>query len=212
MIGRLTGVLAEKAPPQLLVDVGGVGYELDVPMSTFYNLPAVGERVTLLTHFVVREDADKKLKIEAPKLSKDQDAPMSIGGAAQSRIVNSVGRPMAGGAPALQPGDDLNVKVSLPVESLLWGFMGFVVLLLIAIAATIFARRAPRVASRRAHWRRPPTDRSHSAGADARRRRDSVQDAPTPQPTPSPPNQGATQRVPSARLDARKPRVALASG
>ena len=57
MIGRLTGVLAEKSPPQLLIDVNGVGYEVDVPMSSFYNLPAIGERVTLLTHFVVREDA-----------------------------------------------------------------------------------------------------------------------------------------------------------
>jgi Holliday junction DNA helicase RuvA len=57
MIGRLTGVLAEKAPPHVLVDVHGVGYDVDVPMSTFYNLPALGERVTLLTHFVVREDA-----------------------------------------------------------------------------------------------------------------------------------------------------------
>jgi Holliday junction DNA helicase RuvA len=57
MIGRLTGTLAAKSPPQLLVDAGGVGYEVDVPMSTFYNLPAVGERITLLTHFVVREDA-----------------------------------------------------------------------------------------------------------------------------------------------------------
>ena len=57
MIGRLTGLIAEKAPPQLLLDVNGVGYEVDVPMSTFYNLPALGERVTLLTHFVVREDA-----------------------------------------------------------------------------------------------------------------------------------------------------------
>ncbi|HNB43181.1 MAG TPA: OB-fold domain-containing protein, partial [Burkholderiaceae bacterium] len=57
MIGRLSGTLAEKNPPQLLIDVGGVGYEVDVPMSSFYNLPALGERVTLLTHFVVREDA-----------------------------------------------------------------------------------------------------------------------------------------------------------
>jgi holliday junction DNA helicase RuvA len=57
MIGRLCGLLAEKTPPRVLVDVGGVGYEVDVPMSTFYNLPALGERVTLLTHFVVREDA-----------------------------------------------------------------------------------------------------------------------------------------------------------
>lgn len=57
MIGRITGLLAEKNPPQLLVDVAGVGYEVDVPMSTFYNLPTLGERVSLLTHFVVREDA-----------------------------------------------------------------------------------------------------------------------------------------------------------
>ena len=57
MIGRLTGVIAEKSPPQLLIDVQGVGYEVDVPMSTFYNLPGLGERVALLTHFVVREDA-----------------------------------------------------------------------------------------------------------------------------------------------------------
>src|SRR3982751_5498447 len=57
MIGRLTGTLAAKTPPQVLVDVGGVGYEVDVPMSTFYNLPALGEKVSLLTHFVVREDA-----------------------------------------------------------------------------------------------------------------------------------------------------------
>ncbi|MDC8786835.1 Holliday junction branch migration protein RuvA [Roseateles koreensis] len=57
MIGRLTGVIAEKSPPQLLIDVQGVGYEVDVPMSTFYNLPGLGEKVTLLTHFVVREDA-----------------------------------------------------------------------------------------------------------------------------------------------------------
>ena len=57
MIGRLTGTLAGKSPPQVLLDVVGIGYEVDVPMSTFYNLPALGERVTLLTHFVVREDA-----------------------------------------------------------------------------------------------------------------------------------------------------------
>jgi Holliday junction DNA helicase RuvA len=57
MIGRLSGTLAEKSPPMVLVDVHGVGYEVDVPMSTFYNLPAIGEPVVLLTHFVVREDA-----------------------------------------------------------------------------------------------------------------------------------------------------------
>ena len=57
MIGRLQGVLLQKEPPSLLVDVGGVGYELEAPMSVFYDLPAVGERVTLFTHLVVREDA-----------------------------------------------------------------------------------------------------------------------------------------------------------
>ena len=57
MIGRLAGTLAAKAPPHVLVDAHGVGYEVDVPMSTFYNLPAVGDAVVLLTHFVVREDA-----------------------------------------------------------------------------------------------------------------------------------------------------------
>jgi Holliday junction DNA helicase RuvA len=56
MIGRLTGTLVEKNPPQIVLDVHGVGYELDVPMSTFYNLPGTGEKVTLLTHFAVRED------------------------------------------------------------------------------------------------------------------------------------------------------------
>ena len=57
MIGRLSGILLEKNPPQLLLDVQGVAYEVDVPMSTFYNLPVLGERVTLWTHLVVREDA-----------------------------------------------------------------------------------------------------------------------------------------------------------
>ncbi|MBU1236972.1 MAG: Holliday junction branch migration protein RuvA [Gammaproteobacteria bacterium] len=57
MIGRISGTLVEKNPPQITVDVGGLGYELEVPMSTFYNLPALGEKVSLVTHLVVREDA-----------------------------------------------------------------------------------------------------------------------------------------------------------
>ncbi|WP_333982998.1 Holliday junction branch migration protein RuvA [Ectopseudomonas khazarica] len=57
MIGRLRGTLAEKQPPHLLLDVNGVGYELEVPMTTLYRLPAQGETVTLHTHLVVREDA-----------------------------------------------------------------------------------------------------------------------------------------------------------
>jgi Holliday junction DNA helicase RuvA len=57
MIGRIAGTLLEKNPPSILVDASGIGYEIDVPMSTLYNLPAVGERVTLLTHLAIREDA-----------------------------------------------------------------------------------------------------------------------------------------------------------
>jgi holliday junction DNA helicase RuvA len=57
MIGRITGILIEKNPPQITIDVGGLGYEVEVPMSTFYNLPAAGEKVSLHTHLQVREDA-----------------------------------------------------------------------------------------------------------------------------------------------------------
>jgi len=57
MIGRITGILIEKRPPQIIVDVNGVGYEIDVPMSTFYHLPATGEKVSLHTQLIVREDA-----------------------------------------------------------------------------------------------------------------------------------------------------------
>ena len=57
MIGKLTGTLGDKSPPQVLVECNGVGYEVQVPMSTFYNLPPQGSPVSLLTHFVVREDA-----------------------------------------------------------------------------------------------------------------------------------------------------------
>jgi Holliday junction DNA helicase RuvA len=57
MIGRISGILLQKNPPQLVIDVQGVGYEVDVPMSTFYNLPKSGDKVVLFTHLVVREDA-----------------------------------------------------------------------------------------------------------------------------------------------------------
>jgi Holliday junction DNA helicase RuvA len=57
MIGRLNGILLEKTPPFILIECNGVGYECEVPMSTFYNLPSIGEKVVILTHFVVREDA-----------------------------------------------------------------------------------------------------------------------------------------------------------
>ena len=57
MIGRLSGSLLEKNPPQILLDCHGVGYEVDVPMSTFYNLPALGEKTSLFTHLAIREDA-----------------------------------------------------------------------------------------------------------------------------------------------------------
>ncbi len=57
MIGRITGILLEKRPPQVLLDIQGVGYEVDVPMSTFYDLPAIGTETTLHTHLIIREDA-----------------------------------------------------------------------------------------------------------------------------------------------------------
>ncbi|NYT22835.1 Holliday junction branch migration protein RuvA [Alcaligenaceae bacterium] len=57
MIGRISGTLLEKTPPTLCVDVGGIGYEIDVPMSTLYKLPDIGARVTLHTHLQVRDDA-----------------------------------------------------------------------------------------------------------------------------------------------------------
>jgi Holliday junction DNA helicase RuvA len=57
MIGQLTGIVSDKNPPQVVINCGGVGYEVLVPMSTFYNLPQSGEKTSLLTHFVVREDA-----------------------------------------------------------------------------------------------------------------------------------------------------------
>jgi Holliday junction DNA helicase RuvA len=57
MIGSVRGRIASKTPPQLMVDVGGIGYELEAPMSTYFHLPAIGEEVSLLTHLVVREDA-----------------------------------------------------------------------------------------------------------------------------------------------------------
>ncbi len=57
MIGQIRGIIVEKQPPQLIIDVHGIGYEIDVPMGTFYRLPDIGQEVTLLTHFIVREDA-----------------------------------------------------------------------------------------------------------------------------------------------------------
>ena len=57
MIARLYGILIEKSPPQVIIDCNGVGYEVEVPMSTFYNLPEIGNKIQLLIHFVVREDA-----------------------------------------------------------------------------------------------------------------------------------------------------------
>lgn len=57
MIGQIRGIILEKQPPQLLVDVGGIAYEIDAPMGTFYQLPDIGKEVCLFTHFIVREDA-----------------------------------------------------------------------------------------------------------------------------------------------------------
>jgi Holliday junction DNA helicase RuvA len=109
MIGRLSGILLEKNPPQILLDVQGVGYELDVPMSTFYNLPALHEKVLLHTHFVVREDAQllygfasneerlafrQLLKISGvgPKLALSVLSGLSLGDLAAAVANKEVGR------------------------------------------------------------------------------------------------------------------------
>ncbi|KAF0205458.1 MAG: holliday junction DNA helicase [Gallionellaceae bacterium] len=109
MIGRLSGILLEKNPPQILLDVQGVGYELDVPMSTFYNLPALKEKVVLHTHFVVREDAQllygfatheerlafrQLLKISGvgPKLALSVLSGLSLGDLAAAVANKEVGR------------------------------------------------------------------------------------------------------------------------
>ncbi len=72
MIGRISGILLDKTPPLALIDCNGVGYECEVPMSTFYLLPQVGDKVTLLTHFVVREDAQLLFGFQAPKDDKSK--------------------------------------------------------------------------------------------------------------------------------------------
>jgi Holliday junction DNA helicase RuvA len=109
MIGRLAGILLEKNPPQILLDVQGIGYELDVPMSTFYNLPALNEKVILHTHFVVREDAQllygfasneerlafrQLLKISGvgPKLALSVLSGLSLGDLAAAVANKEVGR------------------------------------------------------------------------------------------------------------------------
>lgn len=109
MIGRLSGRLIEKQPPQIIVDVQGLGYELDVPMSTFYNLPGLGESITLFTHLVVREDAhllygfgsdDERrafrqlLKISGvgPKLALSVLSGLSVADLAQTVAMQETGR------------------------------------------------------------------------------------------------------------------------
>ena len=109
MIGKLTGTLGDKNPPQVLVECHGVGYEVQVPMSTFYNLPGKGEPVSLLTHFVVREDAQvlygfetaaereafrQLIKISGvgPRTALSVLSGMSVGELAQAVTLQQVGR------------------------------------------------------------------------------------------------------------------------
>ena len=109
MIGKLTGTLSDKNPPQVLVDCTGVGYEVHVPMSTFYNLPELGARVSLLIHFVVREDAQilygfatnqereafrQLIKISGvgPRTALSVLSGMSVGELAQAVMLQEAGR------------------------------------------------------------------------------------------------------------------------
>ena len=109
MIGKLTGVIAEKSPPQVVIDVQGVGYVVDVPMSTFFNLPGLGERATLLTHLSIREDAHVlfgfltaeerstfrlliKISGVGPKMALSLLSGMSVGDLAQAVSKQEAGR------------------------------------------------------------------------------------------------------------------------
>jgi Holliday junction DNA helicase RuvA len=104
MIGKLTGILSDKNPPEVIVDCHGVGYEVNVPMSTFYNLPAAGEKVSLVTHFVVREDAQilygfatafrQLIKISGvgPRTALSVLSGMSVDDLAQAITTQEVGR------------------------------------------------------------------------------------------------------------------------
>ncbi|MGH8458634.1 MAG: Holliday junction branch migration protein RuvA [Nevskiales bacterium] len=93
MIGRLHGVLLHKQPPSLLLDVQGVGYEVDVPMSTFYALPAVGQPVSLHTHLSVREDAQQLYGFATPEekqLFRDLIRVSGIGGKLALAILSGI--------------------------------------------------------------------------------------------------------------------------
>jgi holliday junction DNA helicase RuvA len=110
MIGRITGTLLEKNPPEILVETGGgVGYEIGVPMSTFYNLPKTGEKISLFTHLVVREDAQllygfataeeratfrQLLKVSGvgPKVALSVLSGMSVADLAQAVLMQESGR------------------------------------------------------------------------------------------------------------------------
>jgi len=92
--------------------------------------------------FVARTADDKRLEITAPKLSKDQEAPLAIGGQMETRTVNAIGRPM-GGAPVLKDGDDLVIQVSSPVNPLFWGFLAFLVLFCLAIPFALLRKSTP---------------------------------------------------------------------
>ena len=93
MIGRLQGTLLTKQPPQILVDVNGIGYEVDVPMSTIYDLPAVGEKVTLHTHLAVREDAQQLfgfLTLQERALFRDLIKVSGVGGKVALAILSAL--------------------------------------------------------------------------------------------------------------------------
>ena len=93
MIGRLQGTLLTKQPPQILVDVNGIGYEVDVPMSTIYDLPAVGEKVTLHTHLAVREDAQQLfgfLTLQERALFRDLIKVSGVGGKVALAILSGI--------------------------------------------------------------------------------------------------------------------------
>lgn len=127
-----------------------INYEMDWPSSLPWQRRVdFSRKVQYPTNFffVARTADDKKLEVTAPKLGADQDAPLPINGTMETRIVNAIGNPGMGGQGAAKPvllsGDDLKIQVAAPVNPLFWGFLGFVILLCVAVPLALWKKKTP---------------------------------------------------------------------
>lgn len=128
--------------PQVLVIIN---YEMDWPSSKPWERKAdLSRKLQYPTKFffVAREESDNQLEVTSPLLSEDQHAPLNIAGQMETRIINAVGGPMSDKM-ALNPSDVLEIQVASPVNSLFWGFLGFIVMLCVAIPLALWKRGAP---------------------------------------------------------------------